>query len=66
MDSINSASSATFVGHYDYITKGFRKTGFARERIVTLAFSRKDGAGWQLQDLVSVPKEPVSTPRQFQ
>ena len=62
-DPGNAASSASLVGHYDYKTSGFRRTGFARERIATFVFSRKGGTGWQLEKLSSAPKEPVSGSR---
>ena len=56
----NSANSVALVGHYDYNERGFRKSGFAREQIATFVFSRRDNAGWQLEHLTSVPKDPVS------
>jgi predicted nucleic acid-binding Zn-ribbon protein len=58
-DSGGSVISASLIGRYDYRGHGFRKYGFARERIATFTFTRRGEAGWQLDQLATAPKEPL-------
>jgi hypothetical protein len=62
-DAGKFANSAILIGHYDYRIQGFRKKGFARERVATFVFSRRGNADWQLEQLTSAPKDPLAASR---
>jgi hypothetical protein len=59
----SSPDITLLAGHFDYKIRGFRKYGFAQERVATFRFIRARGGGWLLEQITVVGKDPGSTPR---
>lgn len=57
-----SVTSASLIGRYDYRTRGFRRYGFSQEQIATFTFLRRGEVGWQLDQLVTAPKDSPRRP----